>query len=150
MSYEHDRNGFAKLLIPPFRKYIHYRGYFLPIFVKKAKRKISQTLNTWKKAEISRVSVCSEKQNFSFARFLRLGSTSTLRHVMIWCALKIPDLKQSFLNNLSFITSPIEKFLSHLKSKSSSKTDENTEISRVSVGSVFSSVFDELFDFRWL
>eukprot|EP00493_Phyllostaurus_siculus_P000378 UN00380 len=42
---------FWKALIP-FRKYIHYRDYFLTIFVKKAKRKISQTLNTWKMTEI--------------------------------------------------------------------------------------------------
>ena len=66
MSYEHDRNGFGKLLIPPFRKYIHYRVYLLLIFVKKAKRKFSQTLNTWKMTEISRGSVCSEKQDFDF------------------------------------------------------------------------------------
>ena len=66
MSYGHGRNGFGKLLIPPFRKYIHYRGYFLPIFVKKAKRKISATLNTWKMTEISKVSFGSEKQYFVF------------------------------------------------------------------------------------
>ena len=64
MSYEHDRNGFGKLLIPPFRKYIHYRVYLLLIFVKKAKRKFSQTLNTWKMTEISKVSVGPEKQDF--------------------------------------------------------------------------------------
>ena len=64
MPYEHDRNGFEKLLIPPFRKYIHYRGYFSPIFVKKAKRKISQTLKTLKFVEISKVSVSSEKTRF--------------------------------------------------------------------------------------
>ena len=66
MSYEHDRNGFGKLLIPPFRKYIHYSGYFSPIFVKKAKRKISQTLDTCKMTEILRVSDYSEKQDFVF------------------------------------------------------------------------------------
>ena len=33
---------------------------------KKAKRKISQTLNTWKMTEISKVSVCFEKQVFVF------------------------------------------------------------------------------------
>ena len=35
MPYEHDRNGFEKLLIPPFRKYIHYRIYLLLIVEKK-------------------------------------------------------------------------------------------------------------------
>ena len=66
MPYEHDRNGFEKLLIPPFRKYIHYAVYLLPIFAKKAKRKISQTLDTWKMAEISRGLDCFEKQDFVF------------------------------------------------------------------------------------
>ena len=30
------------------------------------RRNISQTLDTWKMTEISRVSVCSEKQDFAF------------------------------------------------------------------------------------
>ena len=49
-----------------FRKYIHYAVYLLLIFTKKAKRKISQTLDTWKMAEISRSLDCFEKQDFVF------------------------------------------------------------------------------------
>ena len=49
-----------------FRKYIHYAVYLLLIFAKKAKRKIFETLDIWKMAEISRGLDCFEKQDFVF------------------------------------------------------------------------------------
>ena len=61
MSYEHDRNGFGKVLSPPFRKYIHYGGYLWLVFVKMEKRKFSQTLNTLKMAEILTSKMTSKK-----------------------------------------------------------------------------------------
>ena len=93
MSYEHDRNGFGKLLILPFKKYIHCRDYFLPIFVKKAKRKISQTL---KHLENGRTFETLKKMVLSFACFLKLISTSTLRNIMILCPLDSPEVRLPF------------------------------------------------------
>ena len=54
MSYEHDRNSFGKLLTPPFRKYMHCKGYLPLIFVKCEKRKFFAELNTLKMVANSR------------------------------------------------------------------------------------------------
>ena len=55
-------------------------------------------------------------------------------------------ISANLLNPLDVIISPREKILDHLNSRSSSKTHEITEISRASIESVISSLFDELFD----
>ena len=81
MSYEHDWNGFGKVLRPPFRKYIHCGGYLWYIFVKIEKRKFSQTLNTLKMAEILTSKMTSKKGFLKTPRGYFLSSVTQSNHI---------------------------------------------------------------------
>ena len=85
MSYEHGWYGVWKLLTPPFRKYIHYRGYFLLIFIKIGKTKFFEKLKTWTFGENLTPKLTSKK---TFLKPLRghflasLIKSITSRHVL--------------------------------------------------------------------
>ena len=72
---------------------------------------------------------------WSLARFLTLSFTSTSRNVTIWCALDNPGLGQPFRYLERYHISRRKFFRDTWSWKNSSKTDQNSEISKVSVGS---------------
>ena len=71
---------------------------------------------------------------WSFARFLKLVFTFTVRNVMIWCSLESSGLGRPF-KYLERYHITRKKVFRALKLKNAWKTDQNSEISKISVGS---------------
>ena len=111
MSYEYDRNCFGKLLIPPFRKYIHYRVYLLPIFVKKIKTQIFPNIKHLENGRNFESVSMLWKTGFSLWTAF-WGLVSHLRFVMLWFYVRWTALIWSNLfKTLNAVILFLEKFL---------------------------------------
>ncbi len=86
MSYEHNWNGFGKLVRVPFRKLIHYGVYFQYFFVELWKRDFPGELNTWKMVEILTPKWTSKKAFLKTPRghLLVSMSKSSPSRQMLW------------------------------------------------------------------
>ena len=72
------------------RYHITHRKIFRATWSQKVRQKQMKTQKFWESQ------LALKNKILSFARFLRISSTSTLPNVLIWCALDSPALEQLF------------------------------------------------------
>ena len=108
MSYEHDWNSFGKVLSPPFRKYIHCRGYFQYFLVKLWKRDFARKLNTLKMVWIWTPKWTSKKAFLKTPR----------GHFMVSLSKSSPSRHMSWQWNFFLITRASERWLSDYRKTS--------------------------------
>ena len=126
------------------RHHITHRKIFRATWSQKVRQKLMKT----QKFRESQLAL--KNKILSFARFLRLSSTSTLLNVLIWCALDSPALEQPFkCFECQHMTH--RKIFRAIWSQNAQKTKSCLSESTETLGiSEFSSAFGTLFDFSWL
>ena len=132
----------------PFKYLEHHHTTHRKIFRATWSQKVRQKLMKTQKFRESQLAL--KNKILSFARFLRLSSTSTLLNVLIWCALDSPALEQPFkCFERQHITR--RKIFRAIWSQNAQKTKSCLSKSTETLGiSEFSSAFGTLFDFSWL